>query len=125
MFIRALPVYLFVLRAFRLTKVARMSNTLQGTTSWHITPNHRRRDQFINAKATLNPSKSRITFPALELAAKLFQGVPQPKESVLSFANEHSHTLNDDAKLVKDSEQEGKTEEQSQPECDQWMIANS
>jgi hypothetical protein len=39
MFIRALPVNLFVLRAFRLTKVARMSNPLQGTTSWHITPN--------------------------------------------------------------------------------------
>ena len=27
------------LRAFRLTKVARMDNPLQGTTSWHITPN--------------------------------------------------------------------------------------
>src|SRR5688572_19298922 len=38
-FIRDLPVYLFVLRAFRLTKVARMNNPLQGTTSWHITSN--------------------------------------------------------------------------------------
>jgi hypothetical protein len=38
-FIRALPVNLFVSKAFRLTKVARMSNPLQGTTSWHITAN--------------------------------------------------------------------------------------
>src|SRR5687767_14894298 len=38
-FIRDLPVDLFVLRAFRLTKVARMDNPFQGTTSWHITPN--------------------------------------------------------------------------------------
>ena len=36
-FIRAFPVNLFVRRAFRLTRVARMDNPFQGTTSWHIT----------------------------------------------------------------------------------------
>ena len=50
------PVYLFVLRAFRLTKVAWMDNPFQGTTSWYITLNYCVRPGF-------GPALKRLVHP--------------------------------------------------------------